>query len=122
MGVTAKEGTPSSPVPKLSGFNSVRDARDPAARQQPHPLTRFERFVRFLGDGAQFATVQFDRDLKAILAGGPLLEHAAGIQADTDARTVRMAEKMAGMDEFALMLRSMSAADALIAIDESELN
>jgi hypothetical protein len=33
-----------------------------------------------------------------------------------------MAEKLAGMDDFALTLRSMSSAEALVAIDESELN
>ena len=43
----------------------MADARYAAAGQQSDPLTRFERLVRFLGNGAQFAIVKFDCDFKA---------------------------------------------------------
>ena len=56
----------------------MRYPRHPAPRQQPDTLPGLECFIRFLGDGAQFAIVQLDGDLQPILPGGTLLDHAAG--------------------------------------------
>jgi len=78
------------------------DARYSAAGQQSNAFTRFERFVRFLCNGAQFAAVQFDGDFKTVLAGGPFLEDAAcnaacdGTQYRTDGRAATASDVRAG--------------------------
>src|SRR5450830_1901285 len=64
----------------------MRHPRHTTAGEQTHALALPEGLVGFLGDGAQFAVVELDRDLQPLLLGRSLLDriagHAAGDRAE----------------------------------------